>query len=469
MAFNRVILACVLLSVCAFPFGDVEAQTFSTRKITDRIYVLDNPEGEDQLVIASQKGLVVFNTLWSEITARKYKDAIRSALDRDDFYLTVNMVDRLDMFGGNAAFGETIIIGHNHLLEKYKDKEEEVDAEIERLIEMWRWKEDVSQKRLETHAPGSEAERNERRWMNTCRERADELEKGFSLVLPTAVYDDRKSLDLEDIKLELIWFGRAGFDGMTIVVVPEEKVAIIPGFIMHSHHLAPHPNCVYARFDVDRWIGVLEEILEGENPVERVICDMSNVWPRERARTHLVYIRTLWNDVKQAEAAGKSLDEVQDALSLDGEFAFVKDMQPYKDRGDNWIRPQHECHVRVFYLQHKNLASEILKSESEGSFRDALARIRRMRDTGGDIYFDEASMNGLGYGLMNSSRVADAIEVLKLNVERFPGSANTYDSLAEAYMKNGDTEKAIEHYRTSLELNPDNENAEKILKKLEAE
>lgn len=41
----------------------------------------------------------------------------------------------------------------------------------------------------------------------------------------------------------------------------------------------------------------------------------------------------------------------------------------------------------------------------------------------------------------------------------FPASFNVYDSLAEAYMKKGNKELAIESYRKSLELNPDNVNA----------
>lgn len=467
MTVKPALLKWGILFFCALSFENASTQTFTTIKITDKIYVLNNPASEEQLVITSQKGLVVFNTLWSEITAQEYKDEIHRAFNRDDFYLTVNMVDRLDMFGGNAAYKETTIIGHNNLLEKYKGKEKEVDAEVKRLIEMWRWKEDVSRERLKKHTPGSKEDQRERTWMNTCKERADELEKGFSLVLPTAVYHDRKTLDLGDITLELIWFGRAGYDGMTIAIVPEEKSAIVPGFILHGHHLAPHPHPGYAKLDVPRWIDVLEEVLEGENSVERIICDVSSVWSKERAHTHLVYIRRLWNSVKKAEAAGKSLDEIQDQLSLDNEFAFVRDMQVYKDGGDDWIRPQHTSHVRVFFLQHKNLASEILKKELESSPRDALDHIRKLRDGGGDIYFDEASINSLGYDLINSSRFADAIEVLKLNVEMFPESANTYDSLAEAYMKSGVTEKAIELYRTSLKLNPDNDNAKEMLKKLE--
>jgi tetratricopeptide (TPR) repeat protein len=81
--------------------------------------------------------------------------------------------------------------------------------------------------------------------------------------------------------------------------------------------------------------------------------------------------------------------------------------------------------------------------------------------------FSEPELNTLGYELIRMNKIKDAIEVLKLNVESFPSSANTYDSLAEAYMLNGEKELAIKNYKKSLELNPKNDNAVKMLKKLE--
>jgi tetratricopeptide (TPR) repeat protein len=73
--------------------------------------------------------------------------------------------------------------------------------------------------------------------------------------------------------------------------------------------------------------------------------------------------------------------------------------------------------------------------------------------------FAETELNQLGYQLLQGKKVADAIEILKLNVEMYPQSANTYDSLGEAYMVNGDKELAIANYKKSLELNPRNTNA----------
>ena len=50
----------------------------------------------------------------------------------------------------------------------------------------------------------------------------------------------------------------------------------------------------------------------------------------------------------------------------------------------------------------------------------------------------------------------------------FPKGFNTYDSLGEAYMENGDKSLAIQNYKKSLELNPKNTHAVEKLKKLEA-
>jgi cytochrome c-type biogenesis protein CcmH/NrfG len=43
-----------------------------------------------------------------------------------------------------------------------------------------------------------------------------------------------------------------------------------------------------------------------------------------------------------------------------------------------------------------------------------------------------------GYDLMQENHLPEAIDVLKLDVQLFPSSANGYDSLGEAYMKGGE-------------------------------
>jgi tetratricopeptide (TPR) repeat protein len=79
----------------------------------------------------------------------------------------------------------------------------------------------------------------------------------------------------------------------------------------------------------------------------------------------------------------------------------------------------------------------------------------------------EARLNDLGYSLMRDKRVAEAIAVFKVNVELYPQSSNAYDSLGEAYLANGDKVLAEINYTKSLELDPHNQNAASILKKLQ--
>jgi tetratricopeptide (TPR) repeat protein len=78
----------------------------------------------------------------------------------------------------------------------------------------------------------------------------------------------------------------------------------------------------------------------------------------------------------------------------------------------------------------------------------------------------EQNLNQLGYTLLNQGKTDEAIAIFALNAKEFPTSANTWDSLAEAYMLAGQKEKAIEHYKKALELNPHNKNAADMLKKL---
>ncbi len=64
----------------------------------------------------------------------------------------------------------------------------------------------------------------------------------------------------------------------------------------------------------------------------------------------------------------------------------------------------------------------------------------------------EALMNQVGYQLSGAGKMDEAIAVFKSNVERYPNSANVYDSLAEAYEKLGKLDLARPNYEKAAEL-----------------
>jgi predicted alpha/beta superfamily hydrolase len=68
----------------------------------------------------------------------------------------------------------------------------------------------------------------------------------------------------------------------------------------------------------------------------------------------------------------------------------------------------------------------------------------------------ELLMNNLGYQVMASGKMDDAIAIFKANVERYPNSANVYDSLAEAYEKSGKLDLAKPNYEKAVVLGQKN-------------
>lgn len=83
----------------------------------------------------------------------------------------------------------------------------------------------------------------------------------------------------------------------------------------------------------------------------------------------------------------------------------------------------------------------------------------------------EAELNAYGYQLSAEGNQDKAIEVLTLNTQRYPKSANAWDSLGEIYALKGDKANAIKNFKKSLSLNPPENvrlNSEKYLKQLGA-
>ena len=114
------------------------------------------------------------------------------------------------------------------------------------------------------------------------------------------------------------------------------------------------------------------------------------------------------------------------------------------------------------------LAEVLSKTIQEKGIEAGIAQYRDLKTRQAKVYnFEEQQLNTLGYQLLRANKLKEAIEIFKLNVEAYPAAFNTYDSLGEAYMVSGNKELAIQNYKKSLELNPQNTGATETLKRLE--
>ena len=79
----------------------------------------------------------------------------------------------------------------------------------------------------------------------------------------------------------------------------------------------------------------------------------------------------------------------------------------------------------------------------------------------------ENDLNSYGYELLGLGRKKEALAIFQLNVQLYPKSPNTYDSLGETYQALGEKSEAVLNYKKVLELNPESNNAKIHLKQLE--
>ncbi|MCP3100223.1 serine hydrolase [Myxococcus sp. K15C18031901] len=110
----------------------------------------------------------------------------------------------------------------------------------------------------------------------------------------------------------------------------------------------------------------------------------------------------------------------------------------------------------------------VLERLAKAPVADVVAMYRDLKANKATQYdFSPGQLNTVGYILLRDQRMADALEVFKLNAESYPQDSNAHDSLGEAYLASGDEAKALASYRRSLELDPDNRNAVEVIERLE--
>lgn len=103
----------------------------------------------------------------------------------------------------------------------------------------------------------------------------------------------------------------------------------------------------------------------------------------------------------------------------------------------------------------------------EKKYEEALIAYQELKDKiPGSYIVKESSINNRGYAQINNKKPDIALIFFRINTELYPSSANVWDSLAEGYMLLGDHENAIKYYEKSLELDPGNTNAKKMLDRI---
>lgn len=201
----------------------------------------------------------------------------------------------------------------------------------------------------------------------------------------------------------------------------------------------------------------LRAVMFGFTDALGVHCAYCHVGDDKKPITTYDFVSDKNPNKDRARAMYRMLGSINDQL---------KDIKPSGDQRVNmWCNTCHQGRPRPMTLE-----EDLGEAYRKDGITAAVARYHDLRERyygKGGYDFSERILNAFAYDLLGKKDNEGAIAILRLNAEQYPGSANVWDSLAEAYMTAGNPLQAEIYYRKSLELDPTNKNAVEKLHTLE--
>ena len=159
-----------------------------------------------------------------------------------------------------------------------------------------------------------------------------------------------------------------------------------------------------------------------------------------------------------------NLDSERVLILLGNIDNLPKNLKPgYRDLKPARTPPYLQMISRIFNSPKGVSAFYVLdKAIQSGGMTSLKHKFNSIKDSD-NFFFLEPEINYLGYKYINLGQPDIAVEIFRINTEKFPKSGNAFDSYAEGLMNIKKDDLAVKDYKKSLELNPKNENATKMI------
>ncbi len=435
-----------------------------------RIWVGDFVSSTAVAAIATKKGIVVIDTTNIPTLDQAFRAVIARELGRDDFKFLINTHGHGDHTNGNGVYAGCEIIAH----ESVKAMMEENFKNIPRNIQ---WNEESLKEQKERLASGKvkeeeKAAANERlAYESLVGEYLKSSPKPF---FPTKTFTGKLVLDCGDVTLELYQAGGTHTQSDIFILVPQKGI-LFTGDMMADKWLSDTPGCL-ATFaihtgqpaDYPVLVKNWQALIDRKGEITQYIPGHWNgELTFEGFQNRFHYLQALLADVEALAKAGGDFSQFMAGYPLKDKFPALVNSPGITNQGHQMSLQ----HLYQVYSGKISLSGELQGSFGSDAFTAKFTELRADLLKNREKYFySEADLIGLGYFLLQQMKNADdAVGLFELAVELFPGSWNTYDSLAEAWYEKGEKQKALALYKRSLELNPANENGKKFITRIENE
>ncbi|MBN2473328.1 MAG: MBL fold metallo-hydrolase [Pirellulales bacterium] len=335
----------VLLTMIAAAGGEVNPERYvQIERLSNRVvlgYWLGT--GRCNLVaIRGEKGLAIIDTEMSPRIMAPIKARIERTFGRDDWLYVINTHGHMHHAGGNVLFPDATVVGHENLAEDTQwliDKQTDPERKRRDLERAALTLRDLREALRQVAGQRTYTRRihGEIKFWNLYIE---DMKEGYEIVRPTLTFADTHTLDLGDVHLELVFFGKGHSLCDTLVYVPEEKLLVTGAIVYQRAHL-PEVGERTEWADVQRFMTVLDRFLAPQVQIDRVISSHSPPLLKSDLRPVRDYYQRMVAGLSAARREGLTLEQATDRLAQ--RVAFRDFMEPPPG---HWAYGMHERNIR---------------------------------------------------------------------------------------------------------------------------
>ena len=311
--------------------------------------------------IQSKKGLVIIDTEMSPRIMAPIKERIEKEFGRKDWAYVINTHAHMHHASGNSLFKGAVVVGHDNLprdmewlVHKQADpawKRKDLDRAGQTLRNLSTVLPQVSRNRRQVRQIRGEIE--------FWKLYVQDMEEGYEVVPPSLTFADGHTLDLGDLQLELVFFGKGHSLSDILVYVPEERLLVTGAIVYQRRHL-PEIGEESELQDVHRFLEVLNKFLAEGVKIDHVVPSHSPPLRQNDLRPVLDYYQRMLKEVRAAQQEGLTLEQATERLAVRRKFPAFRIPPP----GD-WAHGMHERNMR-------NLWRILREEEQQQETKDAV-------------------------------------------------------------------------------------------------
>jgi glyoxylase-like metal-dependent hydrolase (beta-lactamase superfamily II) len=335
----------VLVPVLLAGAGRGDDEFITIEKLSERV-VLAYWVGTDRrcnlTAIRAEKGLVLIDTEMSPRIMAPIKARLEQVLGRRDWAYIINTHAHDSHAGGNSLFPGAVVVGHQNLAEDMQwFIRRRTEPESKR-----RWLDRMAQFDRTLRALLPQVARNPiqarlvRGEIRFWELHAQDVREGYEMVQPSVTFADTHTLDLGDLQLELVFFGKGHSLSDTLIYVPQEKL-LVSGAVAYQRAHLPEIGEQTRWEDVQRFGAVLDRFLAPDVPIDHVVPGHSPPLLKKDLAPVRDYYQKMLAGVRAARQERLTLEQTAARLAVRTNFPALRESPP-----GAWSYGMHERNLK---------------------------------------------------------------------------------------------------------------------------